>query len=128
MALAITVVVPHDVLEDGGQLLRVAGTFALGVDYEVRIDSAGGDYCLSGRPGRMHVMQALTTQELRCYTPRLEPGDHDVVVRRPDGSESATLTDGLTAHVRQFLTSIHAVRKIQPPPYRVGPRSVGQED
>jgi hypothetical protein len=55
-------------------------------------------------------------------------GAHDVVVRRVDNLEPpATLAAGLTAFPRCFLTTVHAVRKVLPPFYDLGPRSVRQE-
>lgn len=128
MPLTITDVEPAEIAEDGGALLRVAGTFDLGVAYEVRLDSVSGPHCLSGRPGQMRTCYALTVQEIRCYAPIAAQGAHDVVVRRVDGAEPpATLAAGLTVYPREFATTVHAVRKVFPPFYDLGPRSVRQE-
>ncbi len=131
--LALTSVVPTEVPEDGGYLIRILGDFSdyLGQPFQVHIGSAGDatdDAAESGVPGQAQIVYPLNADEIRCYSPPLDPGTYDVFVRLTDNSDSDSLVAVFQTFPKGFETSVYDLRRVLPPYYLVGPRSIEQEE
>jgi hypothetical protein len=133
MTISLDTISPTDVSEDGGYLLRVIGDFGdhLGELFQVHIGPNGDssdDPCPSGIPGQGQEVYPLNATELRCYTPCLDPGTYDVFVRRTDDSTSDVLVGVIQYHKKGFETSVYDLRRVVPPYYFVGPKSIEVEE
>lgn len=130
--LPVTAVDPVDYGDDGGYLVRVLGDFTgeLGNAFKVHIGlnaDATDPECVSGIPGQGTDIFPLNATEMRCYTPRLDVGLQHVFVRRKDNTRSGILANALEIFPRGFETSVYDMRRVMPPFYFVGPRTIEEE-
>lgn len=132
--IMLTSITPEYASEDGGYLIQLLGDFSehLGELFSVHIgptESDNDEKCESGIPGQPQKVYPLNATEMRCFTPALDPGLYSVYVV---GIDSPLVNDSLTAVIRflpkGFETSVHDLRKIMPPGYYVGPRSIEREE
>ena len=63
--------------------------------------------------------------QLAFVAPRLAPGDHDLVLEWPGGSE--TLTAALRTVRRHRASEVYALRRLLPPARRLGARLLDDE-
>lgn len=132
MALTLSLVLPEEVHEDGGTLLRIAGVFDdyLGQAFDVFIGPSGDATdapALTGVPGRPTTFYPLNGEEIQVYTPLLDQGLNSIFVRLSDLSETGVLSNVLTVYPKDFKTSIYDHRKAWAPIFDTGPRSVAEE-
>lgn len=133
MALSISAVNRTEVPEDGGYPIDIVGDFSevLGQDLEVYIGTNGDATdtpCYSGVPGSSRTVIPLSDTLLRCYTPRLDTGLQSIFVQTVDTLSQDLLTDSIMVFKRGFETSVFDMRRVLPPWYRTGPRTIDEED
>jgi hypothetical protein len=95
--------------------------------YTMRIGGAFAPACYSGISGQgntLHPQPGNTV--LVGFTPLLDPGVYDVVVTNTDTSEEHTLAAALTVRPRNYQTEVFAYKKLMPPRFRAGARSIGE--
>lgn len=133
MALLITEILPEKVSTEGGTRVSISGDFEgkVGTGFRVHVGPNGDDtdpLCYSGVPGQGTVIYPVSSSEMRCYLPVLEPTDgspHSVYVEQvTDELENATLVDVLTVLPAQFYSRVFELRSVFPPFYRMGPRNM----
>lgn len=128
MTLALDSVDRTTVARDGGYRIVILGTFELDKPHRVHIGSAGDSsdpLCFSGKPGLAYNAKPFSVTELKPYTPRMEiGGPYTITVIRGDTLETAQLVDAITAVAEDYKSAIFDLRRLLPPHYRVGPRSM----
>ena len=109
--------------DDGGVVVRLAGTFATTGPYTVTL---GGKICRSGVAGRAAACSttaARTTLDFVC--PRLAPGAKELVLTWAGGSE--TLLAALHVVRRHRASEVYALRRLLPPGRALGARHLDDE-
>lgn len=129
MVFSLTAVSPATLMENGGYLFQVQGTFEPGHRYSLHIGplgSASDPACYSGVPGQGNTIYPWTTGILRAYSPMLDPtgGPYKVYVVDIDTSENHTLVAVMTVVYRDFRSSVFTLRKVLPLHWRTGPRDI----
>jgi hypothetical protein len=131
--LEATSISPTRVKLDGGYQLRVFGTFELGHTYHVHIGTTGTTadaLCYSGVPGQGNTLIPWTSGILRAVTPELVFSEtaYSVLVRDVTTNATKVLSNILTVSKKDFQAAVYALRKVQPPRLRTGPRRIEEED
>jgi hypothetical protein len=129
MTVAITSIDRTSVPTDGGYELRIFGTFEPGTSHRVFIGPKGDttDPIAHGGQGQGDLVFPLNTTEMRVFTPLLPlDGPHDVLVVQTSTSLSSELRGVLEAVHPDFKSIVFDMRKVMPPFYRTGPRSMEQ--
>jgi len=128
MTLALDSVDLTTVARDGGYRIVLSGTFELDKPHRVHIGSAGDSsdpLCFSGKPGQAYNAKPFSETELKPYTPRMEiGGPYTITVIRGDTLETDQLVDAITAVPEDYKTTVFDLRKVFPPHYFMGPRSM----
>lgn len=121
--------VDQDVVpRDGGYELTIRGTFTLGL-HRVHVGPNGDStdpMCLSGKPEQVNDIYPLSTSLIRCYTPLLDVGAADVYVEEVSTSDDDVLSAPLTVIEPVWRSSSFDIRKVLPPNYKLGPRTMEQ--
>lgn len=138
MAFSITSVSPTEILSDGGHKIEVTGLYEAGHRYQVNMGDLGSNadpVCYSGIPGQAEVVFPRKSTSggaldlLTVYSPRVNPSPapYSIYVLDLDTLEAHVLSSVVTTTKHQFFTNVYAVRSVQPPKYKVGPRSINLE-
>lgn len=133
MAFSVDSVNATEIPNDGGYELWLTCTdLVLNANYRVHLGSNGDatdPACQSGVAGRGTLLLPHTTTLLRCFTPKItESGPLTIYGINIDNSDNDTLVDGITDVLpRDFKTSTYALRKILPPHYATGNKTIAQE-
>ena len=140
MTFSIASVTPDSLLSDGGHEIVVTGVFEEGHRYRVHLGDLGtiGDpACYSGIPGQANLVYPRSSvaggilDTLTVYSPRVNYNlvtPYDITVIDYDTSEVHALSEVITALRNQFFTTVFSTRSLQPPYYKVGPRSLELEE
>lgn len=134
MTLAITLVDPIVVGDEGGWEITLTGAFPLTFEYYVEIFIDGDPLfepqrCYSGIVGQADHCSPTNLATLKCWVPPLPINDgYDISVVSTDGLLSASALDMFEVIHRTFPTNLYDLRKQWPPPRRVGPATIGDED
>lgn len=129
MAFSLTSIDPTIIPADGGYLLEISGTFVMGHRYRVYVGDTGSiadPICYSGVRGQANDVYPVNVSLLRAYSPRMasDASAYTVLVIDVDTLEAHILASALTADKPQFYSTVFAVRAVQPPHYKTGPRSI----
>lgn len=128
MAHTVTAIDRTEVLEHGGYELNITGTFERGHTYRVYIGPTGtvtDEQAHSGVAGQKTVIIPYSLVQLRVYTPRVAPGViHDVLVEDIATLGTDVVAASLTGRARDYGSKVFKIRKLYPPFYRSGPRSI----
>lgn len=118
---------PSEVEDHGGQVLTLAGRFALGDIFVSIVVNGIERLCYSGRSGFGNAGQRTTGAVLKVIAPPLpKGGPFDIIARQ--GSSEDTLVGVLTARNRYFRSRVSALRALMPPYLKSGPRSLDFTD
>ena len=133
MALTLDSIIPEAINRDGGHLIRIIGDFSdhQGKEFQIHVGPVGDatdPLAFSGIPGRPTTVFPLNDTEIRCFSPVLTNSTWKVFVIRLDASESASKAAVSKTYVKGFETSVYDLRRVLPPYYLVGPRSIEQEE
>ncbi len=113
---------------DGGYLLKVLGVFEPDTAHRVHIGITGSSddpVCYAGQ-GQGNVALPFTSTELRVFTPRLSLGLLSVFVFQTATTDSDSLLGVLTTVKPDFKSRVFDMRRILPPFWKAGPRSMEQ--
>lgn len=125
---ALDSVSPSSVEDDGGYVLTLLGQFG-DEPVTVAVVVGGNDLvCYSGKSGDGNgPSPRLGGTKLTAVTPPLAiGGPYDVKVTV--GVSTVTLAAALTSNARQWKERTHALRRLFPPWYRMGPRTLESVD
>ena len=118
--------------ENGGHEIQVQGTFEPPIRYWVYIGATGtiaDTLCYSGKPGQGTIIFPFSPTVLLCYSPLLAPGkDVFITVKDLDEGSVLSLGDPIAVDYVQFYSTVFSIRKVLPPFYKTGPRSIEQVD
>lgn len=114
---------------EGGDLIIIRGNFTglIGTRWEVFIGPNGDDTdtpALSGIEGDGFIVTLRQANEMRCFAPALDPGVYSIYIRREDSSRAGSLSTILYVVPPQWGTQRFHYRRLLPPTYALGPRSV----
>jgi len=118
----------------GGMFVSIFGDFTdqFGFEYNVHVGPLGttaDPKALSGKAGQGTGLYVWTSQELRCYMPRLTAGSPvSLLIRRVDGSREQLVSNALQVLPAQYPNSVFDIRSVFPPHYAVGPRKLEMVD
>jgi len=113
-----------------GSLIRLVGDFSsdLGQPFAVHVGPIGDatdPKCLSGIPGLPHTIYPINDFWLDCYLPDIDPGGpYDVFLLREDSVNQGLLSAVLTIVKAPYYSSVFKLRRMLPPNYDTGPRSM----
>jgi hypothetical protein len=126
--LVILSVAPSEVEGIPGTEMTLFGTFTLGIPIHIAIGPLGNDndpHCYSGVPGQGDVYFSKRVDQLRVFLPDLPPGVYHLHAH--NGDDSFTLLNAITVRPKQFRSNLIGLRRILPPKWDVGPRSIEVE-
>ena len=128
MAHTVSAIDISEVLEHGGYEINITGVYELGHTYRIYIGPTGTTADLqahSGVAGQSTIIIPDTLTNLRAYTPRIAPGvAHDVLVEDVATLGTDILAGVLTGRGKDHGSTVFAMRKLLPPFYKTGPRSI----
>ena len=117
--------------DDGGYKIEISGDFPRGTasrrvrpsGFSVILESGGVEYsCYSGVAGQGEDCQAnLNGDRLFGYTPRLDTGVYNVLVRYANTEQNA---GGLSVERRLRTRAEYRIRNAYPSHYKTGPRDI----
>lgn len=126
--------VTANVFEDGGYVIYIPGSYEDGASYSIHI----GDYrnaldpvCYSGIPEQGSSIYPQLNGVLYAYTPLLQitgVNPYSVTVINESTLSVQTLIDVLFVRKKQFYNKVYRIRKVLPPRYKTGPRSILEEN
>lgn len=138
MSFTISSVSPDSILSDGGHQLTVTGVFEKGHQYRVYLGDVGGledPVCYSGIPGQGYFINPKQSvaggafDTLLAYSPRVNSSEtaYSITVQDAGTLEDHVLLNVVLTVKNQFFTTVYSERKMQPPHYKTGPRSIDKE-
>ena len=113
---------------DGGYLLKIIGVFEVDTAHRVHVGlngSSNDPVCYAGQ-GQGSLALPFTATELRVFTPRLALGLLSVFVLQTATTDSDSLLGVLTSVKPDFKSRVFDMRRILPPFWKTGPRSMEQ--
>jgi len=139
MAFSLTSISPDTVLSDGGREIIITGVFEEGHSYKVfmgDLGTVGDPGCCSGIPGQGYLIYpsppvlggAFT--RLVVYSPKVNPSvtPYTITVIDYNTLEAHTLSAVITACKNQYFTTVYSMKRLFPPHYKTGSRSIELED
>ena len=123
---------PRYVEDKGGEFLTVTTDDALPLETDLYVyvyDGVTEHRCYSGVAGSGDVIRAIDANTVRFVVPELPIGGaYDVRVKTTGGALQTTLSAFLQVVARNWETKVFDLRRLYPPWYKTGPRSVDSVD
>jgi hypothetical protein len=129
--LALGSIDPESLGDDGGWEVTATGLFPLdqGVTFRVQDGGSLDVPCYSGVIGSENVSQSEDGVTARFTIPPLPiGGPYDIYCESEDATLTATLAAALTIIHRSASTPLYGMRRNAPPPRRVGPYDILDEE
>lgn len=139
MAFTLSTASPNNLLCDGGHEITITGLFEEGHYYKVYLGDLGtidDPPCYSGIPGQGYLISPKKSiaggifDTLTVYNPKMLPSvtPYKITVIDYGTLEVHVLSNVITVHKKQFFTTVYNVKRLQPPHYYVGARTIELEN